>query len=76
MDKLKQNDSNGSITLVDLHQADFKFQYPEINFDKAMQILHGYYNGKVLLGLEVTHRAWTLVGRGVYVAALAFPVIK
>lgn len=76
MNKLKQHDNNDAITLVDLHQTDFQLQYPDINFDKAMRILHGHYNGRVLLGLEVTHRAWTFVGKGVYVAPLAFPVIK
>lgn len=76
MVKLKQHDHNNAIKLVNLHQADFLSHYPDIDIDKAMRILHGYYNGKVLLGLDVTHRAWTLVGKGNYVAPLAFPVFK
>jgi predicted DCC family thiol-disulfide oxidoreductase YuxK len=41
-----------------------------------MKILHGHYQGQLLLGLEVTHRAWTLVGKGFWVAPLNWPVIK
>ena len=41
-----------------------------------MKILHADYNGKLLLGLEVTHRAWTLVGKGFWVAPLNWPIIK
>lgn len=76
MDKLKQHDHSNAIKLVNLHQPDFQSHYPYIDFNKAMRILHGYYYGKVLLGLDVTHRAWTLVGKGIYVAPLAFPVFK
>ncbi|MFQ3235874.1 MAG: putative DCC family thiol-disulfide oxidoreductase YuxK [Paraglaciecola sp.] len=76
MNHLKEYDKNNVITLVDLHQQDFANLYPEIKFIDAMNILHGAYNGKLLLGLEVTHRAWTLVGKGFWVAPLNWPVIK
>jgi predicted DCC family thiol-disulfide oxidoreductase YuxK len=76
MDKLKQHNRNDAIKFVNLHQPDFQSHYPNIDVKKAMRILHGYYHGKILLGLDVTHRAWTLVGKGVFVAPLAFPVFK
>ncbi len=76
MDKLKRYDKDNLIALIDLHQEGFQTQYPNIDFDQAMRILHGQYKGKLLLGLDVTHRAWTLVGAGFWVAPLAFPVIK
>ena len=76
MRHLKQFDRDGQIDLVDLHQTDFESLYPEISFDKAMQILHGQYRGKLLLGLQVTHRAWTIVGKGFWVAPLNWPIIK
>ena len=50
--------------------------FPDININKAMKILHGQYQGNTLLALDVTHRAWTLVGRGAFVAPLQFPIIK
>ena len=76
MEKLKKHDSNNAITLVSLHKPNFTKEHPAVNKDEAMKILHGYYLNKKLLGLEVTHRAWTLVGRGIFVAPLAWPVFK
>jgi len=76
MQKLKLHDKNNKIVLENLHQTHFNEMFPHINFNKAMRILHGEYQGKVLLGLNVTHRAWTLVGKGFFVAPLQFPIIK
>ena len=76
MRHLKEYDKQNSIQMVDIHQADFASLYPDISFAKAMKILHGVYKGELLLGLEVTHRAWTLVGKGFWVAPLNWPVIK
>ena len=76
MHKLKQADDKNLINLVNLHQDGFHTHYPYIQFNKAMAILHGEYQGQILLVLDVTHRAWTLVGRGMWVAPLQWPVIK
>jgi predicted DCC family thiol-disulfide oxidoreductase YuxK len=76
MQKLKRYDTNELIVLEDLHQENFSMLFPDIDINKAMQILHGQYQGKVLLALDVTHRAWTLVGRGAIVAPLQFPIVK
>lgn len=76
MRHLKQYDKNNSIKVVDIHQNDFATRYPDISFTKAMKILHGIYKGELLLGLEVTHRAWTLAGKGFWVAPLNWPGIK
>lgn len=76
MDHLKNNDPKNLISLVDIHQKDFEMLYPNITFIDAMRILHGHYNGQLLLGLEVTHRAWTLVGKGFWVAPLNWPLFK
>lgn len=76
MQKLKRCDNNDLIALVNLHQENFETDFPDIDITNAMKILHGQYQGKILLGLDVTHRAWTLVGRGALVAPLQFPIIK
>ena len=76
MQKLKRYDDKDLIILVNLRQENFQTLFPYININKALEILHGLYQGKILLGLDVTHRAWTLVGRGALVAPLQFPVIK
>ena len=76
MNHLKKNDHDNTIFLVDIHQDGFESLYPAIDFSDAMKILHATYNGQILLGLEVTHRAWTLVGKGFWVAPLNWPVLK
>jgi len=76
MTHLKRYDKENLIDLVDIHQQNFETTYPAVKFLDAMKILHAEYNGTMLLGLEVTHRAWTLVGKGFWVAPLNWPVIK
>lgn len=76
MNHLKRYDNKNQITLINIHSQNFKFIYPSIDFVAAMKILHADYNGKLLLGLEVTHRAWTLVGKGFWVAPLNWPIFK
>ena len=76
MKKIKDYDKKGLIVLQNLHQENFDTLFPYINKEKALDILHGVYQGEILLGLDVTHRAWTLVGRGLLVAPLQFPIIK
>jgi predicted DCC family thiol-disulfide oxidoreductase YuxK len=76
MTHLKRYDSKDLILLVDLNGPDLQSNYPNIDVDAGMKILHGYYDGKILLGLEVTYRAWILVGKKHWVAPLNWPVIK
>jgi len=76
MNHLKKHDKDNVIQLVDIHQEGFQAIYPSIKFVEAMKILHGTYNGELLLGLGVTHRAWTLVGKGFWVAPLNWPLLK
>ena len=76
MNHLKKFDVDNEIHLVNIHQEDFATIYSVVNVDDAMKILHAFYDGKILLGLEVTHRAWTIVGKGFWVAPLNWPVIK
>lgn len=76
MQHLKKHDAQNNITLVDIHKSNFSTQHPEIHVEQAMTILHAQYQGKLLLGLEVTHQAWTTVGKGFWVAPLNWPIIK
>lgn len=76
MQKLKGYDTKNLIILENLHQENFESLFPHISIDKAMDMLHGQYKGKILLALDVTHRAWTLIGRGALVAPLQLPVVK
>jgi len=76
MQKLKQHDAQNMIVLINLHSESLALSHPYINKEKAMAMLHGEYNGDILLALDVTHKAWSLVGKGFWVAPLQFRLIK
>ena len=46
MQHLKQRDSRNEIHLVDIHEKANMAIYPQIQFDAAMGVLHGIYDGK------------------------------
>lgn len=74
-------DKLNHLELIDLHQQNFQYLHPQINKAEAMNILHAEFinEGKppeLLLGLDVTHKAWSLVGRGWRTGFLRWPIIK
>lgn len=76
MEKLKQFDENTDIQLIDIHTSAFK-PYTNIDADKASTILHAIDDkNQLLLGLDVTYRAWSLVGKGWIYAPLRWALIK
>lgn len=76
MQALKQRDKENLIKLVDIYSDEFSL-YPHIDANKASTILHALdQDQKLLLGLDVTHRAWQLVGKGWLYAPLRWPGIK
>jgi len=77
MQLLKRHDNKKSIHFVDLHNDDFSKDHPHINIPKAIRILHGQLNtGELLLGLDVTCKAWSLVGKHKWLAVLRWPLIR
>lgn len=76
MKALANHDTHQHIRTVDIHSDEFS-SYPQIDADKANTILHALdNNGQLYLGLDVTYRAWQLVGRGWLYAPLRWPLIK
>lgn len=76
MHALKQRDVKQAIKIVDIYSDDFS-DYPQIDAQKANTILHALNdNNELILGLDVTHRAWQLVGRGWLYAPLRWPLLK
>ncbi|MGP8308639.1 thiol-disulfide oxidoreductase DCC family protein [Vibrio sp. YIC-376] len=76
MRALKQQDTHQHIRTVDIYSDDF-LHYPQIDAAHANTILHAIDdNGTLLLGLDVTYRAWQLVGRGWLYAPLRWSLIK
>lgn len=77
MQHLKKHDHNDTIRLVNLHDAKLIKTYPFINKQTAMTRLHGQLaNGEMLYGLDVTCKAWSLVGKYRWLTILRWPVIK
>ena len=77
MQQLKSHDHNENISLIKIHDANFSTQHPHINPLEAIRILHGQLNtGELLLGLDVTCKAWDLVGKHKWLKLLRWPVIR
>ena len=77
MQQLKSYDKNESINFVNLHAENFSERHPHINRKKAMKILHGQlHTGELLLGLDVTCKAWNLVGKHKWLVIVRWPVIS
>jgi len=77
MRKLKQHDINNRIELINIHDQDFNIDYPHIDVDEAMSMLHGQWqSGEMLYGLDVTVNAWQLTGKHTWLKILRWPVIR
>jgi len=77
MQQLKAYDNAGRLNFVNLNTDDFSQYYPHIDQNHANRILHGQLEtGEILLGLDVTYRAWSLVGKHKWLALLRWPIIR
>ena len=77
MKSLKRHDNKNAINLIDLHNDNFSNDYPHINKTEAINILHGQLDtGELLLGLDVTCKAWGLVGKHKWIIILRWPIIR
>ena len=76
MKHLLKLDQQKKLVLIDINQRDFEQKYPHINRREADRILHGELaDGSIILGLDVTHKAWSLVGKGKWTAMIRLPII-
>ncbi|MGB1091897.1 MAG: thiol-disulfide oxidoreductase DCC family protein [Oceanobacter sp.] len=80
MQHLRKLDISESIELFDISNPELseRLQTEFANIDpvQANRILHGVTaNGELLLGLDVTHKAWSLVGKGHWIAPLRWKLI-
>lgn len=77
MKHLKRLDQDNKMAFEDILVDDFSVRYPHVSVANANQILHGKLsNGTMIYGLDVTHAAWSLVGRGWLTAPLRWPIIR
>lgn len=76
MDALRRHDTHQSLKLINLYSEEMG-EYPQIDVAEANKVLHAIdENGQLLLGLDVTHQAWSLVGKGWIYAPLRWPLVK
>ncbi|QBF83750.1 DUF393 domain-containing protein [Shewanella maritima] len=87
MAQLKSYDRFNSIVLQDLNAEDINERFPTLDTDYANTILHGWLHsgrssdimedsGEMLLGLDVTAKAWQMVGKHPWIQLLRLPGIK
>ena len=77
MRQLIARDLHRRIELQDINAADFDGRFSYIDKAYANQILHGETaSGEILLGLDVTCKAWALTGTRSWIKWLRAPLIK
>lgn len=77
MGHLKKRNTKGQLAFVDIMSEDFASQYPDLNWQSLYDRIHGMNeDGTMLIGLDVTHRAWSLVGYSWLYAPLRWPIIR
>ena len=77
MQQLKAYDHAGRLNFVNLNTDNFSQYYPHIDPNHANRILHGQLEtGEISLGLDVTYRAWSFVGKHKWLALLRWPIIR
>ncbi|WP_096086155.1 thiol-disulfide oxidoreductase DCC family protein [Agaribacterium haliotis] len=63
INELKKRDTEQKLDFVDIFSKGFASDYKQIDKKQALRILHGLTaDGQLLLGLDVSHRAWSLLG--------------
>lgn len=83
MKQLRQlNEHHKKLQFEDILVPDFNQRFPDISKEKASSILHGLLTTQtgdeqqLLLGLDVTYKAWNLVGKKKWLKILRLPVIR
>lgn len=74
---LKKRNTEGKLAFVDIMQDNFSQRYPELDWQTLHDRIHGMQeDGSMLIGLDATHRAWQLLGKGWLYAPLRWPFIR
>ncbi len=77
MQQLQKADKNNQLILEDLNAIDFRYRFPNIDKEKAMNLLHAETeSGEMIYGLDVTYQAWKIVGKHRWLVILRLPIIR
>lgn len=74
---LRARDIKQRLKFENIYAADFIYRYPYIDVVKADRALHGQLaDGSMIYGLDVTAKAWAMVGAHRWIQILRWPVIR
>jgi predicted DCC family thiol-disulfide oxidoreductase YuxK len=77
MTHLIKRDKDKKIVFEDISLPDFSQRYPDLCLQELNARIHGKLeDGTMITGLDVTHKAWSLVGVTWLYAPLRWPVIR
>lgn len=82
MNQLRKLNNQHQLQFEDILVPDFNQRFPDISKEKASTVLHGLLfsqtgsEQQLLLGLDVTYKAWNLVGKKKWLKILRLPVIR
>ena len=77
MAHLKKYNNEHKLAFVDITDDTFAENYPDLDFDALNARIHGMQSdGTMLIGLDATHKAWSLVGKGWLYAPLRWPLVR
>ncbi|WP_275069748.1 thiol-disulfide oxidoreductase DCC family protein [Pseudidiomarina insulisalsae] len=66
-----------NLAFENIWASDFSQRFPHVDIAEANRILHAQTaDGTMLYGLDVTHAAWSAVGRGWLTAPLRWPLLR
>lgn len=73
---LRRLDKRGVLQFEDIQHPGVAERWPQIDNAEAGRILLELDNGTLFKGLDVTHRAWSLMGLGWLTAPLRWPLLS
>ncbi|MFC3121231.1 thiol-disulfide oxidoreductase DCC family protein [Agaribacter flavus] len=77
MQHLIRKDKENNLQFENIHAGDFSRKFPDLDINELDARIHGIdENGKLYIGLDVTHKAWSLVGVGWLYAPLRWPLLR
>ena len=77
MEALARLNAENKLAFEDIHAKDFTLRYPEIDPRKASAIFHGRcQGGEMIYGLDVSIRAWNLLGKMKWLKLLRLPIVR
>ncbi|MCC2617866.1 DUF393 domain-containing protein [Aestuariibacter halophilus] len=77
MKSLRSRNGTGHLRFVDIQSAEFQRDYSHLDWQALNARIHAQWaDGRWVSGLDATHAAWQLVGRGWLYGWMRWPLIR